>query len=303
MTTTAAQQVALNNALVPLEKQVKISKCNMRIDPAKTKKEPTYQVVLDALALTTSYPAFLITVDVLEIYMQQFWFTIKKKDSTLYMFKIDKKSYRIDMEEEEEPKPAKKVVSSKKPATERQSSVVQIRDTPGVSVSKKKAPTNAFRRSKIDTTIHQVGGSSEGANFQSEVPDEPKGKNEFWGDSGDEANEQSEDEYEQSDDDQEQDDDERTKSDDEEEETQDDEYIHTLDDYLPIDDETKNETDDVTKKEYKRINEELYGDVNVSLTYVKSADKEKDDEQMRVTGLLSLDDAMHESAEPGRCYA
>ncbi|GJV42079.1 hypothetical protein Tco_1420519 [Tanacetum coccineum] len=98
MTTTAAQQVALDNALVPLEKRVEIGKCNMRIDPAKTKKEPTYQVVLDALALTTCYPAFLITTDVSEIYMQQFWFTINKKDFTTYKFKIDKKSYIIDME-------------------------------------------------------------------------------------------------------------------------------------------------------------------------------------------------------------
>ncbi|GJU56630.1 hypothetical protein Tco_1230344 [Tanacetum coccineum] len=62
MTTTAAQQVALNNALVLLENRVKIGKCNVRIDPAKTQKEPTYQVVLDALALTTCYPAFLITI-------------------------------------------------------------------------------------------------------------------------------------------------------------------------------------------------------------------------------------------------
>ncbi|GKD17593.1 hypothetical protein Tco_1206751, partial [Tanacetum coccineum] len=98
VTTTAAQQVALDNALVPLEKRVKIGKCNMRIDPAKTQKEPTYQVVLDALALTTCYPAFLITADVPEIYMHQFWFTINKKDSTSYKLKIDKKSYKIDME-------------------------------------------------------------------------------------------------------------------------------------------------------------------------------------------------------------
>ncbi|GKC40674.1 hypothetical protein Tco_1053058 [Tanacetum coccineum] len=70
----------------------------MRIDPAKTRKEPTYQVVLDALALTTCYPAFLITADVPEKYMQQFWFTINKKDSTTYRFKIDKKRYKFDME-------------------------------------------------------------------------------------------------------------------------------------------------------------------------------------------------------------
>ncbi|GJT90626.1 hypothetical protein Tco_1079471 [Tanacetum coccineum] len=65
MTTTSAQQVSLDNALVPPEKRVKIGKCNMRINHAKTQKEPTYQVVLDALALTTCYPAFLITANVL----------------------------------------------------------------------------------------------------------------------------------------------------------------------------------------------------------------------------------------------
>ncbi|GKC44128.1 hypothetical protein Tco_1061850 [Tanacetum coccineum] len=71
MTTTATQQVALDNDLVPPEKLVDIGKCKMRINPAKTQKEPMYQVVLDALALTTCYLAFLITSDVLEIYMHQ----------------------------------------------------------------------------------------------------------------------------------------------------------------------------------------------------------------------------------------
>nr|GEY25739.1 hypothetical protein [Tanacetum cinerariifolium] len=70
----------------------------MRINPAKIQKEPTYQVVLDALTLTTCYLAFLITADVPKIYVHQFWFTINKKDSTSYPFKIDKKRYRIDIE-------------------------------------------------------------------------------------------------------------------------------------------------------------------------------------------------------------
>ncbi|GKB85009.1 hypothetical protein Tco_0957281, partial [Tanacetum coccineum] len=99
--TSAAQQVALDNALVPLEKRVKIGKRNMRINPAKTQKEPTYQVVLDALALTTCYPAFLIIADVLEIYMHPFWFTIDKKDSTAYRFKIDKKRMFIHTAEDD----------------------------------------------------------------------------------------------------------------------------------------------------------------------------------------------------------
>ncbi|GJW55385.1 retrovirus-related pol polyprotein from transposon TNT 1-94 [Tanacetum coccineum] len=42
MTSTTAQQVALDNALVAPENRVQIGKCNMRIDPTKTPKEPTY---------------------------------------------------------------------------------------------------------------------------------------------------------------------------------------------------------------------------------------------------------------------
>ncbi|GJS77614.1 hypothetical protein Tco_0727495 [Tanacetum coccineum] len=53
-------------------------------------KEPTYQVVLDALALTTCYPAFLITTEVHVIYMHQFWDTINKHNAS-YRFKIDNK--------------------------------------------------------------------------------------------------------------------------------------------------------------------------------------------------------------------
>ncbi|GJR15866.1 hypothetical protein Tco_0798518 [Tanacetum coccineum] len=64
MTPIAAQQVALDNALVVPENQVQIGKCNMKIDPIKTPKEPTYQVVLDALTLSPLYPTFLITTKV-----------------------------------------------------------------------------------------------------------------------------------------------------------------------------------------------------------------------------------------------
>nr|GEV71205.1 hypothetical protein [Tanacetum cinerariifolium] len=366
MTTTAAQQVALDNALVPLEKRVKIGKCNMRIDPAKTKKEPTYQVVLDALALTTCYLVFLITADVPKIYMQQFWFTINKKDSTTYQFKIDKKSYRIDMEvfkeifqicsrlsnqdfdelpmtnqqmldsnayktylaygtnatspkikrkvkrhaspskkrtlvtvEEEEPEPAKKVVPTKKTATKRQYSSVQIRDTPGVSVSKKKAPAKvarrkgiellsdaalleeaqlkkALKRSKRETNIHQAGGSSEGADFESDVPDKPKGKL---------IDTKSDDEPQHADD--ERTDYENQETNDDKEETE-DEFVHTPQNYVPTGDEMNDESNDVTKEEYERINEELFGDVNVNLTDAEPTDLEKDDEEMTVTGHVNV---------------
>ncbi|GKG49626.1 hypothetical protein Tco_0518400, partial [Tanacetum coccineum] len=53
-------------------------------------------------------------------------------------------------EEEEEPEPANKVVSSKKPATKRQHAGVRIRDTPSVFVLKKKAPAKAKRSKGIE---------------------------------------------------------------------------------------------------------------------------------------------------------
>ncbi|GJZ23274.1 hypothetical protein Tco_0560733, partial [Tanacetum coccineum] len=85
-----------------------------------------------------------------------------------------------------------------KPATRRQPTGVKIKDTLGVSVSKKKAPAKAERnkeidllseaalleeaqmkkaiqRSKQETHMHQAGGSGDGAGLEPEVPDEPKG--------------------------------------------------------------------------------------------------------------------------------
>ncbi|GKB83242.1 hypothetical protein Tco_0950137 [Tanacetum coccineum] len=94
-----AQQVSLGDALVAPEDRVEIGKCNMRIDPIKTQKEDTYQVVLDNLTLSPCYNAFLITIDVPKIYMHQFWFTISKiKDCSSYQFKLDNKKFRIGVE-------------------------------------------------------------------------------------------------------------------------------------------------------------------------------------------------------------
>ncbi|GJS42099.1 hypothetical protein Tco_0567142 [Tanacetum coccineum] len=83
--------VALDNALVAPEKRLKIKKCNIRIEFNKPQREPTFQVTLDVLKLSPCYHAFLITAEVPEIYMHQFWNTIKKiKDTDAYKFKLDK---------------------------------------------------------------------------------------------------------------------------------------------------------------------------------------------------------------------
>ncbi|GKA86055.1 retrovirus-related pol polyprotein from transposon TNT 1-94, partial [Tanacetum coccineum] len=99
MNPIATQKVALNNALVAPEKRLKIEKCNARIEFSKPQRKETYQVTLDALKLSPCYPAFLITAEVLEVYMHQFWNTIKKiKDTDAYQFKLDKKKFRINTE-------------------------------------------------------------------------------------------------------------------------------------------------------------------------------------------------------------
>ncbi|GJT95108.1 hypothetical protein Tco_1090626 [Tanacetum coccineum] len=61
-------------------------------------KEETFQVVLDALALTPCYLAFLITADVPKVFMHQFWNCIYKHDD-FYRFKIDKnKRFKLTLE-------------------------------------------------------------------------------------------------------------------------------------------------------------------------------------------------------------
>nr|GEY90293.1 hypothetical protein [Tanacetum cinerariifolium] len=52
MNPTATQQAALNNALVPSKKRLKIERCNARIAFTKPQKEETYQVTLEALKLS-----------------------------------------------------------------------------------------------------------------------------------------------------------------------------------------------------------------------------------------------------------
>ncbi|GJX77086.1 hypothetical protein Tco_0323897 [Tanacetum coccineum] len=95
--TSKAQQSAIDNALVAHENQRVIGKCNMRINPGMKPKEYTYQVVLDALALTTCYPAFLITAEVPVIYMHQLWATVDKHKAS-YQFKINKKRFSMNVE-------------------------------------------------------------------------------------------------------------------------------------------------------------------------------------------------------------
>ncbi|GJV39984.1 hypothetical protein Tco_1418424, partial [Tanacetum coccineum] len=98
MSSITAQQTKLDLELVPKENRLDIGKCNGRIPRGLTPREPTFQVILDAVSLTLCYPSFLITADVLEVYMHQFWNSVYKHD-TFYRFKIDKKKrFKLTLE-------------------------------------------------------------------------------------------------------------------------------------------------------------------------------------------------------------
>ncbi|GJT76992.1 hypothetical protein Tco_1043717 [Tanacetum coccineum] len=98
MSSITAQQTKLDLKLVLKEKRLDIGKCNRRFNPGKIQIEPTFQVFLDALALTPCYFAFLITVDVLKVYMHQFWDSVYKHD-IFYRFEIEKrKRFKLTLE-------------------------------------------------------------------------------------------------------------------------------------------------------------------------------------------------------------
>ncbi|GKB39990.1 hypothetical protein Tco_0884932 [Tanacetum coccineum] len=86
MSFITAQQTKLDLELVPKEKTLEIGKCNGRLNLGKKQREPTFQVVLDALALTSCYSAFLTTADVPEVYMHQLWDTIHKYDTSYRVY-------------------------------------------------------------------------------------------------------------------------------------------------------------------------------------------------------------------------
>ncbi|GKC81243.1 hypothetical protein Tco_1136960 [Tanacetum coccineum] len=67
MSFITSQQAKLDLELVPNEKRFEIGKYNGRLNPGKTQRESTFQVVLDARALTLCYSAFLTSVDVPKI--------------------------------------------------------------------------------------------------------------------------------------------------------------------------------------------------------------------------------------------
>ncbi|GJY44362.1 hypothetical protein Tco_0432575 [Tanacetum coccineum] len=77
------QQVApRDEKYVPFTKRVKISSTNVRLETIVPQKEETFQVVIDLVKNSSCFKAFTISTDVPEIFMHQFWYSIKKVQGT-----------------------------------------------------------------------------------------------------------------------------------------------------------------------------------------------------------------------------
>nr|GEW07914.1 hypothetical protein [Tanacetum cinerariifolium] len=70
MDTTIDQQVAMDEALEPHAKRLRIGRSNFRLLSDIKSKESTLQLVYDVMCLSPFFKAFLVTADVLEIYME-----------------------------------------------------------------------------------------------------------------------------------------------------------------------------------------------------------------------------------------
>nr|GEW41135.1 hypothetical protein [Tanacetum cinerariifolium] len=93
------QVVAYDEKWVPSIERVKICSTNVRLETTVPQKEETFQVVIDIIKNSTCFKAFTIFVDVLEIFMKQFWYTIKKvQDTDSYEFLLANKKCIVNPE-------------------------------------------------------------------------------------------------------------------------------------------------------------------------------------------------------------
>nr|GEU62535.1 hypothetical protein [Tanacetum cinerariifolium] len=87
----------MDEALVPYAKRLRIGRSNFQLLSNIKSKESTLQLVYDVLRLSPFFKSFLVTADVLEIYMQEFW-AIATVHHHSIRFKMDNKKHIVNLE-------------------------------------------------------------------------------------------------------------------------------------------------------------------------------------------------------------
>ncbi|GJR92063.1 hypothetical protein Tco_0216074 [Tanacetum coccineum] len=103
MSSITAQQTKLDLELVPKEKRLEIGKCNGRLNPGNKQREPTFQVVLDTLALTPSLSGKTIGIDKLHLSRTQIlWGMYYKKNVDYVELLWEDFTYQINNRDNQE---------------------------------------------------------------------------------------------------------------------------------------------------------------------------------------------------------
>nr|GFA45545.1 hypothetical protein [Tanacetum cinerariifolium] len=97
MATIIEQQVAMDKALVPSTQRLRIGRSNFRLPSDIQSKESTLQLVYDVLRRCPFFKAFLVTADVPEIYMQEFWATAYVYQHSI-QFNMNNKKHIVNLE-------------------------------------------------------------------------------------------------------------------------------------------------------------------------------------------------------------
>nr|GEZ84958.1 hypothetical protein [Tanacetum cinerariifolium] len=97
MDTTIDQQLAMDEALVPHAQRLMIGRSNFCLLSDIKSKESTLQLVYDVMRLCLFFKAFLVTADVPEIYMQEFWATATVHHHAI-RFKMENKKHIMNLE-------------------------------------------------------------------------------------------------------------------------------------------------------------------------------------------------------------
>nr|GEX74896.1 hypothetical protein [Tanacetum cinerariifolium] len=97
MDTTIEQQAAMDKDLVPHAQRLRIGRSNFRLLSDIKSKESTLQLVYDVLRICPFFKAFLVTTDVPEIYMHEFWATATVHHHAI-RFKMDNKKHTFNLE-------------------------------------------------------------------------------------------------------------------------------------------------------------------------------------------------------------
>nr|GEW44577.1 hypothetical protein [Tanacetum cinerariifolium] len=88
--------MAMDEALVPNTQRLRIERSNFQLPSDIQSKESTLQLVYDVLRRCSFFKAFLITADVPEIYMQEFWATAYVHQHSI-RFKMNNKKHIVNL--------------------------------------------------------------------------------------------------------------------------------------------------------------------------------------------------------------